>query len=344
MRTANKNEVRSRLYDDVRMFLPRATSFGILAGPTPRTEIDTIRLRFYRPQIVAFDIDESAVLAARACNVEAVCSNVRYAAPFEGRSIDFFNLDLFRTLTTERPVIENAAKYARLGLAVFVSYDGRNREDVISMETTKDEERVTTPETTNRCERVIAAETTSSRERVTFAETPKDAERVIAAELTKSRERVMRRETATHAERVTAHKTTSPEERVTDNETTNKQELVTAERVTGSETTIPKERLTVEQSARVTMLDNIIRAVRPEAKLARVYAYRGKGQVGVPMVGALFIFTKRVVETLPAFLPAYENHTVEREFRLRGIGVKGEQLKKKLKNGRMSSRRRQPES
>lgn len=299
MRTANKNEVRSRLYDDVRALLPKATSFGILAGPTPRTEIDDIRLRFYRPQIVAFDIDAAAVEAARECSVEAVLGNAGRAKSFEGRSIDFFNLDLFRTLTTEQPVIENAAKHARLGLAVFVSYDGRAKEVVTARETTTKDERVNIEETTIAVERVKSAETTKLEERVSREETTKPAERVIREETTKI-----------------------------------------VERVISKETTNALERLTVEQSTRIIALDRIIRVVRPEAKLARAYAYRGRGQSGVPMVGALFIFTKRALQTLPPFLPAYEDHTTEREFRLRSIGISGAQLNKKLKNGKNAAKRK----
>lgn len=324
--TVNKQEVRNRLYDDVRDLLRRPSSFGMLAGGAPKEEIDCIRLRFFRPVITAFDLSAEAVEAARVCGVDAVHGNIVHAKTMGEREFDFFNLDLCKTLSTSARVIQQVAMKTCGAMSVFVSFGhGGGDENERAAARVK---AVTSQKTTKVAERVRANETTSARERVIFRKTTNGEERVGLRKTTSCVERVNVAETTMLNERVTLDKTTKNVERANGLETTN-----TGERATNSEFfSLPNTQL-----GRVLLLHDIVCEVRPEAQIVRVYVYRGNAMM---MLGVLFSFAKKTVQALPPFCTVKEESTTEREYQLRCLGLGGRDLRTRLKNGQKEAKRR----
>jgi hypothetical protein len=393
----NKREVRERLYDDARDLLRRPARFGMLAGGHPKEEVDCIRLRFFRPEIVAFDLRAAEVEAAKSCGVEAVRGNIAKDVVIGDQEFDFFNLDLCGSLSTAEREIASVARRTRSAMSVFVSFgmgsnatgeDVRAKERAIvdkttircerasHGETTISRERAEGPETTDGQEQAPAietatwSETTTAQERAklfettnefaraTVRETTKYLKRVIKGKSTKDEERAEGPETTNNEERVNRDKTTRICERAIGCETTNMNELARvrettrhSERASGCETTNKNERANMRETTnvhelqelpdtqlgRVLLLHDIVRKTRPDAQIARVYVYRGNAMM---MLGALFVFSDKKIAMLPPFCTVKECATDERRHRLRGLGVGGEELRTRLKNGEREGKRR----
>lgn len=362
----NKREVRDHLYDDVaRISAPK--TFGMLSGMIPREEIDCIRSRFIRPTIVAFDIHTPEIEAAEKCGVIAVRGNVLHSKTLSARELDFFNLDFCKGLPKNRRAIQNVAANVQQTMSVFVSYrcDGLDREansralefrNAIERETTTFGERAKSGHHAGR-----ASHKVGDNHKKRASQRPEDHQLRRASQRTRDNHKTgashyaRADETTTNSERAGSDETTSERERASGDETTSERERAISkepttsgeraiecettkvgERAIAAETTIRCEQLSNCQLGRALIMFDCVREVRPEAQIVRVYSYRGNHMM---MLGVLFSFANKRIQMLPPMCTVRETDTVEREYRLRRLGVTGKKLRSRLKAGMYEQRR-----
>lgn len=315
--TVAKREVRDRLYEDVRGLKLKGSRFGMFSGGTPSHEVSAIRLRFFRPEIRAYALEKESFEAAVACRVSSVLGDVRLS----NETFDFFNADFYNHISSNIETIQNIALRCSSAISVFASY-GLGGDEHKIVKAIKEKETVAV-------ERVKKCELTISSERVSMSDSPIVPERASRRESPMAPEHVMSKERPTGCERVDVVESTKVYERVSPAESSIIAERVIAldqsksmERAIAYESPKAEEQLPVAQLGRILLLKRIITCVRPEAKLVRVYQYRGNN---MPMIGALFAFTKSKVKELTPFVVSKQGNTNERRIRLLRVGATGKE-------------------